>query len=1370
MPRTLKSLCFCLAALALMAPGAAPSRASSAELGGPDRFLTAVSTDKPIYRAGDSVYVRGVVLNAASRVPVKENSPVRIELKGPKGDTLTSANTNIVDGTWGYAWPVAEGTPGGEYTVHVTYPFSGHAPADRKFDVRAYRAPRLKTQIVFLRDGYGPGDKVTATVDVKRAEGGIPSGAKVTATADVDGVEVARVPSTVGANGLCTVSFELPKQIQRGEGSLAFAIEDGGVVETAAKTIPILLQTLDLAFFPGGGDLVAGLPAVVYVEAKTPAKKPADLEGEILEAATGKSMGAFRTAHEGRGKFAFTPARGGKYELRVDRPSGISRHFPLPAVKDEGASLSSTRDTFGPNEPVEVMVASTQAQKLTVTLSAREKELAQAVVDGSKSGQKVALKTAAEGVLIVTVWGPGGTPLAERLVFRAPANPLTVELKPDKKRYVPGDTVKLTVVTTQAGKPVSAVVGVTVADDSVLEMIEKREQAPSLPVMVLLEPEVRDLADAHVYLDPKNPKAPVATDLLLGTQGWRRFAFVHSLDFISQYGDGARRVLALRAASQQEIAEGIGDLGRAGGGAVNAEALPGMAPRGRPMDVQPKPVAAAAPPPVAKPAAPPPAVVAPIPPRQVVANGPMAPPAEQARPELEAALERGKNAMGAGIAMRQDRRQSVGFVSVRVHAHALKPGRKPNDRTDFTETLFWTAAVRTSPAGEASVSFALNDSVTSFRASAGGYTDTGALGTASLEVESVQPFYLEPKIPLEVTTGDLISLPVALVSGVNEPLLTQLNVTGGGDVRIKDDVVGINLAPNARVRMLPSLLLGRGAGTMDLVLSATAGAYSDKVTRQLVVKPAGFPFDASFGGQLSAEKPASHEVTLPADVQLGSVVTRIGVFPTPLGNMTEALSRLIQDPSGCFEQTSSTSYPLTMAQQYFLSHTGVDPKVVSLAKEKLEAGYKRLAGFECSDKGYEWFGENPGHEALTAYGLLHFTDMTKVREVDQKMLTNTRAWLLKQRDGAGGFTRKRRALHTWVEDKDSSDAYITWALLESGEKGLEKETAHVKDAAEKSKNSYMVALAANVTALVGDKPGSSKLYQRLSKQQLPTGVVGGATQSIVGSTGQSLDVETTSLATLAWLRDPAYAGNVEKAMKYLADVCQGGRYGSTQSTVLALRAIVAYDKSRAHPKGSGSVRLYVDGKPIGDAVKFDGKTEGAIKLPEVAELLGKGKHTLALKMEGGGGGAMPYAISVKWNALKPDSSPKTKVALELGISKAKIAEGELAELTATVINTTGELLPTTIAIIGLPGGLEPRHDQLKELVKKGTVDAYEVLGREIVLYWRGMEPNAKLRVPLSLIAAVPGVYTGPASRAYLYYGDEDKVWVEGLKAEITPKG
>ena len=42
-------------------------------------------------------------------------------------------------------------------------------------------------------------------------------------------------------------------------------------------------------------------------------------------------------------------------------------------------------------------------------------------------------------------------------------------------------------------------------------------------------------------------------------------------------------------------------------------------------------------------------------------------------------------------------------------------------------------------------------------------------------------------------------------------------------------------------------------------------------------------------------------------------------------------------------------------------------------------------------------------------------------------------------------------------------------------------------------------------------------------------------------------------------------------------------------------------------------------------------------------------------------------------------------------------------------------------------------------------------------------------LPISVVAAIPGSYTAPASRAYEYYTDENKRWVDGTKVEITPK-
>ncbi|MFA6558116.1 MAG: hypothetical protein WCT03_16985, partial [Candidatus Obscuribacterales bacterium] len=531
----------------------------------------------------------------------------------------------------------------------------------------------------------------------------------------------------------------------------------------------------------------------------------------------------------------------------------------------------------------------------------------------------------------------------------------------------------------------------------------------------------------------------------------------------------------------------------------------------------------------------------------------------------------------------------------------------------------------------------------------------------------------------------------------------------------------------------------------------------------------GFPIEKCFGGMLEPGKPMVHSITIPKETIAGSISSNTAVYPTPLANMTEALERLIQDPCGCFEQTCSTSYPLTMAQQYFLSHTGVDPKLVENSRKKLDTGYKMLVGFWCPDKGYEWFGENPGHEALTAFGLMHFNDMAQVREVDKTMVASTRAWLFKQKDGKGGFSRKRRALHTWTEDKDCSNAYILWSLLESGQPtaDLTNEIASIKSASASSQNSYVLALTANALYLSGDKVEAKKLMDRLATKQKADGSIGDVKSSIVGSEGEALAIEGAALTTLAWMREPQYAGNVEKSVKFLADSCKAGRYGSTQSTVLALRAIVTYDKQRAKPKAPGRVRVFVDGQSIGDWADFTPATTGAIKLPDLSELLTPGEHKLELRMEGGA--PMPYSMAINYNAIKPASSDLCKLDLKVSLAQNKLTEGSATEAKVIVTNKEKAVVPTPVAIIGIPGGLEPRHDQLKELVKKGTIDAYEVRGREVVLYWRTLPAEAKIEIPLSLIAAVPGTYTGPASRTYLYYTDENKQWVDGVMVDIAAK-
>ena len=1302
------------------------------DLGGGDRARAFLATDKPMYREGETVYARGVVLDALSGALKADGLYAQFEVKGPKGDVVAQTMSSLQAGTAPFTWEVPEGTPGGEYTLVASFPWNGYAPAETKFDVRAYRVPRLKGEIVFAKKGYGPGDEVSASLSVTRAEGGIPAGAKATAVARVDGNEVARQEVTLDARGACSVSFPLPKDMAAGDGDLAIVVQDGGTTETFAKTLPILLNKVAISFFPEGGDLVAGLENRLYFEARDTRQKPADVQGRILDRG-GKDVATFATSHEGRGTTRFTPKDGETYSAVIDVPAANTQRFELPKALASGCLLSAASDTYDASGSVAFTVASTEERNVRLSLFRVDREVSGIAFSVSAScPTQVTLRpsAAAEGVLRATLTDDAGAPLAERLIFRRPAHKVNLKVVASPDSTTPAGRVSLAILATdETGKPVETTLCISVTDEAVLQQIEKREQAPRLPVQVLLGSDVKELADAHLYLSDA-PEAPRAVDLLLGTQGWRRFCFFHAAEFVKAQEDAAKRVLALR--DQAEVER----LREFGGGGLEMEEADGAMP---PAPAAPMPQAHA----------------------MKLAKKPAADPAQGPAAEKKDAMA-GRRRAGNLKALDKERAFAGEMAYIREYAHVAQAGRPADERSDFAETVYWNAGVKTAADGTATVTFDLSDSITMFSARVDAITASGALGQADAAITAKKAFYIEPKLPLEITAGDLVEVPVALVNGTQAQIEALLETTIGEGIAREGNEPRVTLAADASGRLFLTLVAKQHYGPVQVHLIGKAGDHTDEVKRAIQVVPSGFPVEESAGGLLSGS--ASHEIVMPEQFDAASVEAVAKVYPSPLATLTDALKGLLREPGGCFEQTSSNAYPNIMVMNYFTTHHVEDAALMARASDLLDRGYKRLVGYECPQKGYEWFGGDPGHEALTAYGVMEFSDMAKVYPVDAGMIERTRAWLLSRRDGKGGFTRNPRALDSFGGAPDDvTNAYILWALAESGEKGLEKEIEWAKARAGETQDSYVLGLIANALLKVGD-PAAAEIASKIAKGQEADGCVRGAATSITRSGGECLEIETTSLAVLAWLRVPEMQGNVEKAATWLFERCKGGRFGSTQSTIMALRAILGYDAARAVPKAPGTAILVVDGAEVG-RVDFTPETKGDLTLPSFASRLTPGAHTIEVKMEGGA--EMPYAVDVRYHAPKPANSEACQVRVETALSASEVKEGETVDVVAKVTSLSKEGLPMTLAIVGLPGGLEPRHDQLKELVKSGAIDFYEVLGRDVVLYWRDMAPEQVAEVRMSCVAAVPGRYTGAASRAYLYYTDNDKWWVDGLRVTIT---
>jgi alpha-2-macroglobulin-like protein len=1329
-----------------------------------------IQVDRPLYRPGETIWLRAWDLERKSLSAAGQGQGLEYQLINPKGATVATKKVAHAEGLNTNDITVPEGVPGGEYLLRILR--GGEIEAERPVIVSAYEAPRLKKKLEFMRKAYGPGDTVVASVNVKRPTGEVLASQTLTAAIQLDGVALPRVEVTTDARGDAAVRFELPERISRGDGLLTVMVEDGGITESVSKRIPIILQDLDVSLYPEGGDLVTGLPSRVYFEARDPIGKPADIEGRLVDD-RGTEIATFASHRDGLGRFGFVPEAGRSYHVEVTAPTSIAQHYALPAAKSEGCVMRSFDDPDGSLEYLRVAVRCTESQPVSVQAVLRENLIDGATVQARPDKPAVVYLQAGDpavdramGIARVTVFDDAMQPLAERLVFRNRRHRLNVEVTPERDSYQPREQVTLDVTTTDPmGRPVAADLALAVVDDTVLSFADDKQG--HLLSQLLFEAELLDeVEEPGFYLDLTEEKSALAMELLMGTRGWRRFDWQQAL---------------VQPHVPEETLQALGYMGYLDGlGYMEVEeaampALAGAVRRGRNKEMAQVPMA--------PPAAPPPMAAAqpvgePEPPMdepaEVLAEDQdnMAGDRMMRRPRAQG---RGEAAGAEMMAIADDEMErwagkaglAYQWAPVRVFPAPIYDGEPPAVRSDFRDTVHWAPSVRTDEDGQAQISFYASDAITSFRVTTEG-VGGGLAGRNETVIRSNLPFSMAAKIPLAVSEGDLVRMPLTLSNERDEALSLALEASFPVDLLTLQRPMANqwDLAAEARESLFVDLLVTGKDGLGSIAFHATSEGLSDAFEREISVQALGFPQAFEASGEL--EGVAQHSVDLGQAID-GTVDAKIQLYPSPVATLVSGMEGLIREPGGCFEQTSSSNYPNVMVLRYLEEQGVADPALVSRTMGMLDRGYDRLVGYESPKKGYEWFGGDPGHEALTAYGLLEFEDMRAVYgDVDAKMMERTADWLMSRRDGEGGFDRDSKALDSFGRaSAEVTDAYIVWSLTEAGfTQGLDKELARQQGLARSSSDPYMLALAAGtLTRLEGKDKEAKAAAKRLVSMQAKDGSFPGADHSITKSGGESLTIETTALAVMALLQVPGNDAAVRSGVDWLNGHRGGfGQWGSTQATVLSLRAMTAYASASRATRGPGEVEVRINGKKVGDFA-YEAGHRDAIVFEGLGAYFTSGANTIELVLEGEE--PLPYSVAVEYRSTLPASSPETVVELDTRLAANQVDMGENVRLTASVRNLTNEGQPMTLARIGLPGGLQAQTWQLEDLRDRGVVDFYETGPREVVLYFRDLEPEELRTIPIDLVAAVPGTYTGPASSAYLYYTNEHKDWAEPLRVTIA---
>src|SRR5437667_12828955 len=230
----------------------------------------------------------------------------------------------------------------------------------------------------------------------------------------------------------------------------------------------------------------------------------------------------------------------------------------------------------------------------------------------------------------------------------------------------------------------------------------------------------------------------------------------------------------------------------------------------------------------------------------------------------------------------------------------------------------------------------------------------------------------------------------------------------------------------------------RSIGKFKLTLSARmkgAASREDIVAREIEVIPNGREQNLVFNGRL--ETSVRHELNFPESSIPDASKIFVRLYPGPLSQVIEGMDSILRMPGGCFEQTSSSTYPNILALDYMKRTKKLTPEVHAKAEGYIANGYQRLLTFEVPGGGFSWFGNPPAHKILTSYGLLEFSDMSKVHDVDPKLIAMTQQWLAGQQQADGSWKPDTSFINEGATNRYNRNvlritAYLAWALENTG--------------------------------------------------------------------------------------------------------------------------------------------------------------------------------------------------------------------------------------------------------------------------------------------------------------------------------------------------
>jgi len=727
----------------------------------------------------------------------------------------------------------------------------------------------------------------------------------------------------------------------------------------------------------------------------------------------------------------------------------------------------------------------------------------------------------------------------------------------------------------------------------------------------------------------------------------------------------------------------------------------------------------------------------------------------------------------------------------------------PRVRSYFPETLYINPEIITDQDGRASITIPMADSITTWRMAMLASTSHGALGSATSSLKVFQDFFVDLDLPVTLTQGDRVSIPVAAYNYSGAHGEVSLKLEANDWYSLVDDTWEKTVAVDSgSVGGSQFTVQANRIGKFKLTLSARmkgGSGRADVVVREIEVIPNGREQNLVFNGRL--ETSVQHELDFPATSIPDASKIFVRLYPGPLSQVIEGMDSILRMPGGCFEQTSSSTYPNVLALDYMKRTNKLTPEVHAKAEGYIANGYQRLLTFEVPGGGFSWFGQAPANKILTAYGLMEFYDMSKVYEVDPNLILRTQQWLAAQQQEDGSWKPDTNFINEGATNHYNTDvlritAYIAWSLENTGYQGpaVEKARTFIEKHMSGKMDSYTLAVLANFAVDYGkDRDFTRDAMQLLldARTEKDEQVWWSAEETSVYATGESASVETTGLAVQALLKWGQASGTARKALTYIASRKDAsGTWGTTQATIMALRSLLlAAEKGSADVRGTLEVLL--NGKPVEKLVLTPDNND-LLHQFVFKDLAAKGGNNVEIRFDGKGGLAYQVVGTyfLPWNnepscpaeAICTDAIPHVHIlpapeslSIDVAYDRTRLAQDDIATATATIKNNLSKNANMVMVDLGIPPGFDLLSEDLQAYQEKsagqksGRLEKFSQTATQAILYFNSFAPGDTVKLHFRLRAKYPIRAKTFQSRVYEYYDPHVSSVARPVQLEVRPR-